>query len=332
MTIHANNNEIKNIHFLYNRRNRTITNVYFNDEIIYSIPIFSVNQFHNAIPTTAENIIFDNIKNIDTTNLNFVSFLDTAQKISIFNINNDYYLLALNKMRFPSRCTRLFASYSNLQTVTFNNVDTSFITDIASFFYSCSALTTINWGDFNLKNATIIWYFFQDCTSLQNVDLSVFNNIGTTEYMGMFQGCTSLQNIDLSVLNPQNVTNISFMFRSCTNLQSVDFSTFVFNNAAMEYLFTECQNLQNVILVKNGIMNNCPYAYDAFYNCSRLEKIYSLNLNCVDTSPNMFYNCSSLVGGAGFVYDATKISSDYAKINTASVEGYFTDPAEIPTT
>lgn len=329
MAIHYNNNNIiSNIHYRHSIKNYNITNVYCNDANIFSIPNFTVSQFNTTIPKTAEVIIFENIANVDFTNLNFVAFLDTAKKIQVYNNNNNYYILAKNPMRFPGSCYNLLQNYNALQTIAFNFVDTRLTTNYSSFFADCTSLQTITWGTFNMQSAAKISNFFYGCTSLQTVDLSVFNNVNTTNYLGLFNGCTSLQTVDLSVLHPVGVTEISKFFEGCTNLQTADFSTFNFNNANIERTFYNCNNITSVILFVDGNMNNCRIAFSCFYDNFKLKTIYS---NDITTAYNddMFYNCNELVGGAGFTFDSAKITAEYAKINTSTVEGYFTNPNSI---
>ena len=69
----------------------------------------------------------------------------------------------------------------------------------------------------------------------------------------------------------------------------------------MEYMFSVCSNLRTVY-VGNG-----------------------WSTTAVTNSGNMFYNCSSLVGGQGTTYDANYIDKTYAHIDGGtSNPGYFT--------
>ena len=64
-----------------------------------------------------------------------------------------------------------------------------------------------------------------------------------------------------------------------------------------------------------------------FGNCTALTTIEvsnSWNATNVTNSAGMFYNCSSLVGGNGTVYDSSKIDKTMAVIDTATTPGYLT--------
>lgn len=93
------------------------------------------------------------------------------------------------------------------------------------------------------------------------------------------------------------------MFQNCESLTSLDLSSF--NTAKVTNM--------------NGM----------FELCSKLKTIYASSLfttDAVSSSTNMFYGCTSLVGGAGTkIYDASHIDKDYARIDGGtSNPGYFT--------
>jgi len=66
-----------------------------------------------------------------------------------------------------------------------------------------------------------------------------------------------------------------------------------------------------------------------FEECHNLQTIYVSNgwsTAAVTYSTNMFYNCTSLVGGQGTTYNANHIDKAYAHIDGGtSNPGYFTD-------
>ena len=73
---------------------------------------------------------------------------------------------------------------------------------------------------------------------------------------------------------------------------------------------------------------------DMFSYCANLKKIYTtanFNMPASIESNNMFYRCTSLVGGAGTVYDPTFIDATPAHIDGGSENpGYFTDIKDKP--
>ena len=125
----------------------------------------------------------------------------------------------------------------------------------------------------------------------------------TTTY-DWFYYMENLQSITgMSYLNTSEVINMGWMFDGCEMLTSLDLSSF------------------NTSKVTN--------MYNMFYRCSNLRTIYvgdGWSTAAVEYSNNMFYGCTSLVGGQGTTYDANYIDKTYAHIDGGtSNPGYFTD-------
>lgn len=112
---------------------------------------------------------------------------------------------------------------------------------------------------------------------------------------------SALTTLDLSNFDTSNVTDMFGMFSGCTALTSLDLSNF---------------NTSNVTAM--GGM---------FSGCSGLTTIIANDWSAIDSSSNMFYNCTSLVGGNGTTYDADHTDATYAHIDVADNPGYFTAPA-----
>ena len=123
----------------------------------------------------------------------------------------------------------------------------------------------------------------------------------TCDWFFDMQNLQTIQGIEY--LNTSEVTNMNWMFMKCTKLTSLDVSHF---------------NTSKVISMTQ-----------MFYGSSNLRTIYVSNgwsTAAVTTSENMFYNCTSLVGGKGTTYDANHIDKAYARIDGGpSSPGYFTD-------
>ncbi len=107
----------------------------------------------------------------------------------------------------------------------------------------------------------------------------------------------------MSYLNTSEVTNMGYMFPSCSKLTSLDLSSFNTSKVTdMRYMFYGCRNLRT-IYVGSG-----------------------WSTAAVTGSANMFYNCTSLVGGQGTTYDDNHIDKAYAHIDGGtSNPGYFTE-------
>ncbi len=127
--------------------------------------------------------------------------------------------------------------------------------------------------------------------------------------LSMFNHCIALSSIDLSSFNTEALIDMASMFKECSELRTLDLRSFNTANVS---------NMQNL-----------------FYNCSNLIAI-AVSDNFVTTGftsstpqqngQGLFTGCTSLVGGAGFTYDASKTDRYSARIDgepTSSVHGYF---------
>ena len=135
---------------------------------------------------------------------------------------------------------------------------------------------------------TVLW--FEGMSSLESVtNLQYLNTSEVTNMWWMFRGCSALENLDLSSFNTANVTDMRSMFQNCICLKSLNVSSFDTRKV------TDMAGM--------------------FEGCSELKTIYigpKWNTEQVSSSENMFYNCTSIVGGQGTTYDANHIDAEYA--------------------
>ncbi|MBR5726516.1 MAG: BspA family leucine-rich repeat surface protein, partial [Muribaculaceae bacterium] len=157
---------------------------------------------------------------------------------------------------------------------------------------------------------TCKWFYKMD--KLESIE--GISNLNTSEvtYMSlMFQNCTQLTSLDLSHFNTSKVLSMNGMFSGCSSLTSLDLSSF---------------NTANVVAMS-----------DMFFDCSNLRTIYVGNgwsTAAVTYSDDMFYGCTSLVGGRGTTYNSSNPKDKtYAHIDGGtSNPGYFTAEGEEPWT
>ena len=80
------------------------------------------------------------------------------------------------------------------------------------------------------------------------------------------------------------------------------------------------------ITFENFDISEVEYIDEMFFNCNSLTTIYSSSdwdLSSLFSS-NMFYGCTSLVGGNGTHYNSSHTNGEYARIDRAGTPGYFT--------
>ena len=151
---------------------------------------------------------------------------------------------------------------------------------------------------------TTTYDWFYGMQNLESITgMSYLNTSEVTNMAHMFNSCSKLTSIDLSGFNTSKVTDMRLMFYNCTGLTSLDLSSFNTSNVTnMFNMFGGCSSLRT-ICVGNG-----------------------WSTAAVSTSTNMFYNCTSLVGGQGTTWNSSNPKDKtYAHIDGGtSNPGYFT--------
>ena len=205
----------------------------------------------------------------------------------------------------PSNTSFWFFSMANLQSITGMKqyLNTSQVTDMSYMFGFCQKLASIDLSNFNTANVTKMKIMFSDCLALTSLDVSGFNTSKVTDMSGMFNNCPGLTSLDVSNFNTSKVTDMSGMFGNNPGLTTLDLRNF--NTSKVTGMAT------------------------MFLNCSNLRTIYvssGWSTSAVTNSVNMFADCTSLVGGAGTVYDSNHVDVSYAHIDGGpSNPGYFTE-------
>jgi len=205
----------------------------------------------------------------------------------------------------PTRTTFWFYGFENMTTIEgLEYLNTSQVTNMMSMFYGCSSLTTLDLKTFNTDELLAINDMFYDCKSLTSVDLSSFNTEKVENMSGVFENCESLTSIDLSNFNTPSVKLLSGMFKGCAKLASVDLSSF---------------DITKVV-----------YSSQMFSGCEALTSIYcasGADWSGIENTEGMFTDCSSLIGKGGgnqYAWSDTGVDGTYAKVCTATQDGYFT--------
>ena len=226
-----------------------------------------------------------------------------------------------------------FYGFSSLESIDFSNLNTDNVKDMKYMFAYCHKLTSIQFGDINTANVESMAGMFYYSSLLPSLDLSKFNTAKVKSMSSMFEGCDALASIELDVLkfNTENVETMDHMFYRCGSLTNIDLSNF--NTAKvtnMFMMFYDCNNLTSLDL---GSFNTAAVTDmgKMFWGCSKLTTIYVSSEKWSTASidegvVNVFYDCSSIVGGAGTTYHYSNVGIDYAHIDGGTSDpGYFTD-------
>ena len=176
----------------------------------------------------------------------------------------------------PADSSWLFSStttskrLTNLKSITFNNFNTTNVTNMKLMFLYCSSLSKLTLTMFQTTNVTNMCGIFSNCTSLTSVDISSFKTSKVTDMSSMFSNCSSLKSLNVSNLDTRNVYNMSSMFSKCSSLTSLNVSKFN--------------------------MSKVTYIGSMFSDCSKLTTIdlSNFDLSVVNTTSSCFSGCTSL--------------------------------------
>ena len=258
------------------------------------------------------------------------------------NIESDGWGVQLNAKTSTDAVTSKLCTYINNKAITsmsamfsmsrassidLTNFNTQNVTDM-SYIFCRNSSTLTGLSKFNTSNVTNMtaMFFYNTATAL---DLSEFNTSKVTNMSGMFAN-SQATTLDLSNFHTSNVIDMSQMFQNSkvTNLDLSNFDTTkVINMSKMfqgsEITIIDLSNFNTSKVTNMGYM---------FSGATSLKTIYvsdKFNVSNVTTSTKMFYDCTSLVGGAGTKYNSSHVDKAYAHIDGGtSNPGYFTDIAD----
>ena len=222
---------------------------------------------------------------------------------------NVLHISSQSDIKANSDCSGMFAGFSNVASINFNNFSTLKTTDMHNMFNGCKNLTTIDVSKWNTSQVTDMYQMFYECSSLKTVDVSKWDTSQVIDMHNMFGVCSSLTYINVANWNTSKVTNIRGMFNDCLELTTIDVSKWNTSQVTdMHNIFNGCIRLETVDVSKWNT-SQVTDMRSIFNNCSNLSVI---DVSDWDTSKvidmdNLFNKCSSL------------ITVDVSKWNTSQV-------------
>jgi len=218
------------------------------------------------------------------------------------------YLAADGMIIAPEDCSGMFANYTALEEICFNNCfDTTNVKNMRGMFMGLKA-AELDLSSFYTPQLTdISWMFAHWCPDTEKTSTgreapeSVLNisNFDTSHVMNMqgtFSSCATLQELDLSHFDTSRVTDMSNLFSYCTSLQELDLSSFdtsaVVDMSNMFYRALELERLDVGSFNTSSVEN----MENMFYECGKLKQleVSGFDTRCVRDMSDMFYCCSSL--------------------------------------
>ena len=208
---------------------------------------------------------------------NVIGSWDASQEkdktVMAWYIDNDknglyeVYIGGQGKVIAPENMSYFFDSFSKLQTLDLNFLDTSNVTNMTAMFQNCSLLKTLDLSGLNTKNVTIMTGLFNKCSSLANINLSSFNTENVENIQSLFYHCTSLINLDLSNWNVSKVTSLYSTFDMCSSLKSLNLNNWNTTKiTSIRTAFYGCSSLSELDLSSFDFSNVTDYTENSFYN------------------------------------------------------------------
>lgn len=239
-----------------------------------------------------------------------ITVSDSTSSISIemYGYGFDYYVLSTNPISAKS-CAGMF-KYLIINAITFNNFETTGITDMSSMFNNCTNLKSLDLSCFDTSSVTNMNSMFKDCSSLTTLNISSFDTKNVENMENMFENCSSLTDLDLSNFKTSKITSTVNMFYKCKALTSLNISSFDTSNVLyMTSMFYYCSSLQQ-LNVANFNTANVTDMRSMFQGCSSLLSLDVSNFNTgkVINMNSMFYVCEKLT------------SLDLGNFNTSNVQ------------
>ena len=324
--------------------------VFYNCSLLKEIDLRS---FDISNVSTA-NRVFYGCTGLEKVNISGWDFKSAGSISSMFAGLTNLKEVDVSNVKNVTDANNMFAGDSALTTINMKGFDASKITSISYMFSGCSSLTSIDFSEFYADSLEQMTSVFQGCTGLTSLDLSTFNTkkvfVGSC---GIVYGCTNLETINLSNWDMTQASS----FTMTGILGKSDVKTIILDRAIFPMATTNSfSGLTAVeeLSLKNVDTTRVQYPSGMFQGVTTLT---TLDLSSFDTrnfvsptamfagmtnlttiyvgddfvftdklmaSDGMFSDCTSLVGGAGTVYDPEHIDAEYAHYDEGETNpGYF---------
>ena len=203
----------------------------------YEVPVGEISNFMATLFTTSSDTTYDNNVTYQTKikNASFLNYIesDTSKIVATWvvsesgdssivawlqnNTTSGYYDLYIGaeKKIYAENFQYLFAGLSGLTSISFDNLDTSMVTNMSYMFEDCRGLTSLDLSSFNTSNVTSMSDMFASCYQLANLNINSFDTSNVTSMDYMFFECYAL-NTTITIRNP-NVTYVNMFFDAASS-------------------------------------------------------------------------------------------------------------------
>ena len=262
---------------------------------IHGATLVDGNTFKSSVNTSVSHIVFDKYSDenkeyfVDGKNIlkghsqdKKLNLPTSDFDIDYYMIYNTFYVLSEKTIVFNADCSNMFHYYSRLESIKFNNIDTSNVTNMSRMFGSLGSVASLDLRSFNTSNVTDMSNMFDRSGTLKSINLTSFDTRNVTKMSYMFGGCDDLITLDLSNFNTSKVENMQDMFRECRALKTLDISSFDTSNLkSISRMFYMLIVAETIYVGEKWDVSNVEYHSDVFYYSKKLP---NFDENTVDKS------------------------------------------------
>ena len=111
--------------------------------------------------------------------------------------NTLYVCTEASKIQLQAASNTLFRDFTQLKTVTFNNVDTEASTTLEKMFTGCTNLESVDFGDCDFSKVTNMQSMFDNCPNLKVARFGKTYTTSLQHCKAVFSGCTWMTELNL---------------------------------------------------------------------------------------------------------------------------------------
>ena len=205
----------------------------------------------------------------------------------------------------------MFTYLEKLRTISFEDFDTSKVTNMRRMFYLCKDLLKLNLESFDMSKVTNMADMFRWCSKLESLDIWWWDTSSVTNFSWMFYGCSKLESLDLWWWNTNSATDMSFMFDWCSSLKSLDIWWWDTSSVtSFSWMFYGCSKLESLDIWWWDTSSVIDMAV-MFNWCSSLKSldIWWWDTSKVESMSSMFNWCSSLKSLDIWWWDTSEVTN-----------------------
>jgi uncharacterized repeat protein (TIGR02543 family) len=164
-------------------------------------------------------------------------------------------------------------------------------------FGNATNLKTLDFGILDTTYVTSLWYTFIGCTSLSSLDLSSLDMTSVTEMVGTFRECESITSLNLSNFNTSKVNDMSQLFYVCSKLSSITFGNNFDTSKVTDMGNMFARTGVTELNLSSFNTSSVKDVYNMFENCSSLTtlNLSSFDMTNVTEYTGMLSGCSKLL-------------------------------------